>query len=854
MKSYRLCQTDPRSTPLLSRLLAPGFATSVVSSTNNTNSSQRKGNNQSYESSEGDRSPVPSSSSAQGFLTEVNRQEVGLKDRILSQDVASSDKYQKKDSENVSWNLPSSSTHVQSTSREWRELSDWSGKRETIVQSKSRSPNFQPSPDSQCWRTVTSVQIKNENMLPEQSSSNTCSSGTQDEMESSVGSPGIFNRNQCDVESNNHAKMFGKGGGFLTNASSSGDLDDGGVDDDHAIHQTLPNEDIESNTHSDDHDDNDDEDVEDNIDNTDHDTTLPRDNEETVTIPLNHNNCNDDNNNSVTMMMMIHRTSHSYVNESEELFAVHEQQERQRQQQQEKVDYHHHHHQQQQQLDSKPSHLVSPNALQEPCDFEEGYPEYPNDISERTSNVDSRFIMPQPPPPPPPPYRIPDHFQPVDESVFNNNHPWIPPNYPYLYPQIPYPHYQHRFQSEKLHPMGQFVTSSVALTKSPALPVFDNPYDLLYMKQNYLPESLHRPPHPGALIPRRAICPQNQEGPPGIMKDDAFPPFTAISQALGFPIQWCYRGVCMLPRFPVTSASFTNLPVSCAAAAFVLTTTTSHICSLAAYGYNVCGRNNNQNQQFIGNYQPDICSVHIAGPYGKPELFSTSKSHIVLDTGLGGVKNLSELDIANLVKENQQLKQRLIDINIRLQYIDELEWHVQRLSLLVESMIVSHQRQCELDYQLQIYSPVSAPGGVVDSDGCKPRPPPPPNSLSLASSFGLTDQCPINQFHNMPANPGSLPAMPTNMTNCRAHAYTRQNVTRRVTQPNIIPPRFRSPHIIQPTQQLEKSEQRIHMANSTKRSLYPHSVASMNPRTVSLIEHHCRETRVQHLMILIVVV
>ncbi|VDQ15925.1 unnamed protein product, partial [Trichobilharzia regenti] len=91
-------------------------------------------------------------------------------------------------------NSPSSSTHVQSTNRDWREITDWSGKpASSVVQSKNRSPNFQPSPDSQCWRTVTSVHITNENIL-HQSSSNTCSSGTQDEMESSIDSPGVFNR------------------------------------------------------------------------------------------------------------------------------------------------------------------------------------------------------------------------------------------------------------------------------------------------------------------------------------------------------------------------------------------------------------------------------------------------------------------------------------------------------------------------------------------------------------------------------------------------------------------------------------------------------------------------------------
>ncbi|VDQ02403.1 unnamed protein product [Trichobilharzia regenti] len=103
-----LCQTDPRSTPLLSRLLAPGFATSVVSSTINTNSNQRKGSFQSCGSSESDRSPVPSSSTPRDLLTEMNRREMGLDGHSLSQVLTSSGEYQKKDGENVSWVIVSS--------------------------------------------------------------------------------------------------------------------------------------------------------------------------------------------------------------------------------------------------------------------------------------------------------------------------------------------------------------------------------------------------------------------------------------------------------------------------------------------------------------------------------------------------------------------------------------------------------------------------------------------------------------------------------------------------------------------------------------------------------------------------
>lgn len=93
-----LCHADPRSTPLLSRLLAPGFATSVVSSTNSPPSSiQRKGSDQSYTSSENDRSSgLLSSSNPQVLLPETKRQgiEFGL---------TNSSKFSKKNHETSSW-------------------------------------------------------------------------------------------------------------------------------------------------------------------------------------------------------------------------------------------------------------------------------------------------------------------------------------------------------------------------------------------------------------------------------------------------------------------------------------------------------------------------------------------------------------------------------------------------------------------------------------------------------------------------------------------------------------------------------------------------------------------------------
>ncbi|KAH8869380.1 hypothetical protein KSF78_0004340 [Schistosoma japonicum] len=846
-----LCRADPRSTPLLSRLLAPGFATSLVSSTNSPpSSSPRKGSDQSYTSSENnDRSPGLSSSNTPIFLSKIKRKQ-GIEFGLINSNECS---------------------------RKNNGTSSWPGKSETpILQqlNKNQSPHFQPSPDSQCWRIMTSVQSKNNNnlLLPRHSSSNTCSSATQDEMESSIDSPGIFNRGRSNVEYNDQDKMYEKGDGeFSTNASISGDPDYGrgsgcvDDDDDHHLRQTPPNgEEMESNTRSDDQaDDNNDDDacdeddvnVDDNMIDTGHDAPLPCNNDETIT--ANDNN-NDNNNDNSTQMMMIHRSSHSYVNESQALFALHEEQERYRQQQHDNDHYHHHHHDYQPNEDKQliynytdsgqkvAPQLILPNSSQEPCDFEVDCPDYSNRIPSETGDMNSQDLFP-PPPPPPPPYKVPDHLQPIEEPMFMNN-PWLPSAYhhPYSYSQLPHPHPTNNYiqNSNRLLPIGQydakhFVPNSAVLPKSPAFPVFENPNNLLFMKQNYYPpESLSIPYPPGVVLPKRPICPQNKEEFSRIMKSDIMPPMPpASSQAHGFPIRWCcHRGPYMLPCFPPTS--FNNLSASCTPAAFVLTTTTSHICSLAtAYDYTPYNRdnnNNNQNQLFVCNCQPELLSdsVPVIEKFGQPELFPSSlKSE--------PTQNISQMDYSNLLKENHQLKQRLIDLNVRLQYIDELESHVQQLSSLVDSMVLSHQRQCELNYQLQIYSPLSAPVGINNSDFHRYKIPP-NSSSSSPSAFGLNNdyyhhryQCPINHFHNMPANPGSLPVMPTNMSNCRTHSCTGYNMTRRVTQPNIMSPRFYGPCLKQ-TVQPEKFEQRIPMLNSTKRSLYPHLVGSMDPRTVSL--------------------
>ncbi|THD24765.1 hypothetical protein D915_004487 [Fasciola hepatica] len=108
--------------------------------------------------------------------------------------------------------------------------------------------------------------------------------------------------------------------------------------------------------------------------------------------------------------------------------------------------------------------------------------------------------------------------------------------------------------------------------------------------------------------------------------------------------------------------------------------------------------------------------------------------------------NPIELDPQALWKENQQLRLLLHEATVRLQYVDVLECHLQRLSLLVESMLASHHRQCELDQQLH---------------GC-------PNSDSFSlDPCSVVPMRPMDMMmmqllpHSMPANPGSLPSMPT---------------------------------------------------------------------------------------------
>ncbi|CAH8599797.1 unnamed protein product [Schistosoma turkestanicum] len=973
---------DPRSTPLLSRLLAPGFASSVVvnSTTNSPPSSNRRetSTNSSYLILENDSTSnlFINSSNAQNYFLSETKPQHQQQQHTLEFDTMNSKKLSTNNREmKNSWNSPSSSTNVKSVNREWCESMNWPGKSEqppappptttttNVPSNKNQSPNFQPSPDSQCWRLMTSVHRKNDHrLLPRQlSSSNTCSSATtQDELESSIDSPGIFNRRRCNVASNdrNH-QMYAKTDEFSTNASSSGDADDsvgvgvdggrgggggggdvdnededddddddGDDDGDHAVHQTLHNDDeMESNTRSDEQDDDDGVDgVVDNVNTIDHDDdddrTVPNDND-TIGNQNNHNNDDDNNDDSNSMqLLMIHRSSHSYVNESQEMFALHEEQEnyqrrqlqqqQQHQQQQQNTEHythhsHHHHHRphhsHQQQLNKEQKltpQIVLPNSSEEPCDFEEEEEEeeedYSNQLIPETDNLNSQGTI-QPPPPPPPPYRIPDHLQPTDESSCFTAHSWFPPNYHLSpYAQLPF-HHQHQhhhhqqqqqpapqppqFFHDKLFPLTTTTTThqqqqqqydmkySSNLPQSTLWPFSEN--SKIPSHNNCLSESLSMP-YPGDILSKHRVpYPMNKEELSKMIKTDFIPPFTSISsQPPSFPIRWCYHGFYMAPRLPpTTSISFHNhLPiVACCTTAtgFVLTATTttttntttttttvptSHSYSSLAYEYNryrhhhhhqhhqqselPVNNNNNSNNNNAMNGQFITDMELLPSLTNKPESMIHS--------------NVTQMEFLNLLKENQQLKQRLLDINVRLQYVDELEWHVQQLSHLVESMILSHQRQCELDYQLQIYSPLSAPpvhgvggsGGGVGSAGAgvdlhRFKIPPNSSSSSTSSSpFGLTTDHPC--FHYMPANPGSLPVMPTNMSSCRTHhPCTVQNITRRMTQPNIImPTRFYGPRVKQ-TLQPEKMEQRTPMLHSIKRSLHPHLVSSsMDPRTVSL--------------------
>ncbi|CAL8082840.1 unnamed protein product [Calicophoron daubneyi] len=83
---------------------------------------------------------------------------------------------------------------------------------------------------------------------------------------------------------------------------------------------------------------------------------------------------------------------------------------------------------------------------------------------------------------------------------------------------------------------------------------------------------------------------------------------------------------------------------------------------------------------------------------------STVAPRAISDSSTTSTQNPNEIDITALLKENQQLRCLLSEASMRLQYVDVLECHLQRLSLLVESMLASHHRQCELDHQLRSYA------------------------------------------------------------------------------------------------------------------------------------------------------
>ncbi|CAH8584764.1 unnamed protein product [Dicrocoelium dendriticum] len=144
-----------------------------------------------------------------------------------------------------------------------------------------------------------------------------------------------------------------------------------------------------------------------------------------------------------------------------------------------------------------------------------------------------------------------------------------------------------------------------------------------------------------------------------------------------------------------------------------------------------------------------ICDSLSGGP---SKLDSVSLAgHMASDSSPSTQNPPNEFDINELRRENKKLRALLREATTRLQYVDVLEWHLQRLSVLVESMLASHHRQCELDHQLHRFS-------YPDIYNTEPRPPGPYVSPSM----------PPMEFihHAVSASPGSLPSVPTFVPYC----------------------------------------------------------------------------------------
>ncbi|KAF7255237.1 hypothetical protein EG68_08201 [Paragonimus skrjabini miyazakii] len=146
---------------------------------------------------------------------------------------------------------------------------------------------------------------------------------------------------------------------------------------------------------------------------------------------------------------------------------------------------------------------------------------------------------------------------------------------------------------------------------------------------------------------------------------------------------------------PTPTAIFTGVPPLSAALLFS-TPVPGHSPKLTTVG-------GNWNTRYCPWFLPPttVCSENL---FSSTKLGSSAGVTAVPQTdcspGIHTPGSGADLDAGRLRKENQHLRSLLSEATARLQYVDVLEWHLQRLSLLVESMLASHHRQCELDHQL----------------------------------------------------------------------------------------------------------------------------------------------------------
>ncbi|KAG5452851.1 hypothetical protein CSKR_108986 [Clonorchis sinensis] len=167
-----------------------------------------------------------------------------------------------------------------------------------------------------------------------------------------------------------------------------------------------------------------------------------------------------------------------------------------------------------------------------------------------------------------------------------------------------------------------------------------------------------------------------------------------------------------------------------------------------------------------------------------------------------------ELDIQVLWEENQQLRALLHEATTRLQYVNVLECHLQRLNMLVGSMLTSHHWQCELDHQLH-----GCPHQEFFPAESRPRAPPPPSQPP-----------PTDWMY--PVVPSSLPAVPI------APYYSPGYYPFNMATPAVIPERSIHMGPVQPGWNVRP--QMMYAPDSSGRSTRSRVNTSAWPRTVSL--------------------